>query len=133
MDVFLVWSLLASVSLVATVSPGPAFLITFRNTTVHGRSIGCATALGLGCAEVTQIILVLCGLSAIISASVFIYSLIKYLGAAYLVYIGVKTFCSGIVKEAEVKDQVRKRNVSRTEAFTMGYMTNLLNPKSNNR
>jgi len=129
MDYLLEWVLLVAVSAAATISPGPAFLMTLKNATSYGRAVGCVTALGLALAEVTHIIFVLAGLSAIIAKSVMFYSLIKYCGAAYLIYIGIKSFKEGVVPAEIVRGDVFKP-LSGIQAFQSGYWTNLLNPKS---
>ncbi len=91
MNVFFVsWLFVASVQLMATMSPGPAFVVAVRNALTYDRKAGILTAFGLSLGVLVHIIFVLCGISFIISKSVFLFSLIKYAGATYLFYIGVR-------------------------------------------
>lgn len=132
MNEFLVaWLVLASVNFVATISPGPAFALTVRNAIAYDRRAGIMTAIGLGLGIAGMVTIVLGGFAAIISQSVLIFNIIKYVGAAYLVYIGAKALMAkkpAIVNAAEEHiSAVRK--ISDLAALRMGYLTNQFNPK----
>jgi RhtB (resistance to homoserine/threonine) family protein len=131
---FLAWCLFAAVQMAATMSPGPAFAVSVRNVMAYGRRGGIFTALGFGVGVGAHVVFVLCGLSVVITQSVLLFSIIKYAGAAYLVYIGVKAVLS---KKAEgqpqtdlIVEDVPKARISDWKAFRVGVLTNLLNPKA---
>ncbi len=139
MILFWSWFLFASIQFAATTSPGPAFLVGIRNAVSYGWYLGIATAFGLGCGILVHIVFVLTGLSLLIEKSNFTYSLVKYSGSAYLIYIGIKcllsscaTFmaqkssCSTSVQRYETNSQTKHF----WEVFLEGFLTNSLNPKA---
>src|SRR5690242_12955364 len=70
--------------------PGPATLLTVARATSSGTQVGIATGLGIACGDVVHTTMAVFGLSALIYASAFLFSLVKYAGAAYLVYLGIR-------------------------------------------
>lgn len=133
MSLFLSWMLFVGVQLLATLTPGPAFVMEVRNALAYGRRAGVITALGLGVGVGFYVVLVLCGLALVVSKSLFLYNLIKYVGAAYLVYVGVK----GLMTRKKVQDAadvihapVTEKHMSDKGAFLAGVLTNVLNPKA---
>ena len=88
---------LITVGLVATfmaISPGADFLMVTRNSIFHGRLAGLYSSLGVSLAIWVHVAYSIAGLAIIIANSILLFSIIKYLGAAYLIYIGWKTFSS---------------------------------------
>ena len=131
MELFLAWALLASVQLAATMSPGPAFMVLVRNAMAYDRKIGVSTALGLALGVLAHVCFVLIGISYLIAKSVFLFTLIKYAGAAYLIYIGVKALRSGKPKTSFDEGNASKNgSTTLAKAVSMGFLTNLLNPKA---
>jgi RhtB (resistance to homoserine/threonine) family protein len=131
-EFLLPWLALAAVQLAATISPGPAFAMTVRNATVHGRAAGAMTAIGLGQGVGVHVILVLTGISILLTKIPFLFMAIKYAGAAYLIYIGIKAL-GAKPKEAEtINPNEKPKNPNRNlwSFMTQGFMTNLLNPKA---
>ena len=122
---------LLSVSIIAifmAISPGADFVVITRNSMFHGRQSGLYSALGIGLAIWIHVAYSIAGLAIIISNSIILFSLIKYLGAAYLIYIGYKTFTSKgkLNTDSENKDI----KLSRFGALKLGFITNALNPKT---
>lgn len=70
--------------------PGPATVLTVARATSSGTRVGLATGLGIAVGDIIHTALAVLGISAIILASAVLFSLIKYLGAAYLVYLGIR-------------------------------------------
>ncbi|MEM8755273.1 MAG: LysE family transporter, partial [Pseudomonadota bacterium] len=68
--------------------PGPAVLLTLARSSASGSRAGIATGLGIAVGDMVHTIMAVIGVSAIIYASAFLFTLIKYLGAAYLIYLG---------------------------------------------
>jgi RhtB (resistance to homoserine/threonine) family protein len=110
--------------------PGPDTAIATKNTLTAGRSGGLKTALGTCCALLIHTSAAVLGLSAIIVKSALLFSVFKYVGAVYLIYLGVKTLWSLRKKEeaasVEVNTNLQLENKS---CFKQGFLTNILNPK----
>jgi len=122
---------LISVSFIAmfmAISPGSDFVMVTRNSIFYGRVAGVYSALGVSLAIWIHVAYSIAGLAIIISNSIILFTSIKYLGAAYLIYIGWKTFNS---KSTVDNDQKPDRDgVSNASAFKMGFISNVLNPKT---
>ena len=122
---------LISVSVIAifmAISPGADFVMVTRNSIFYSRSAGLYSALGVSLAIWIHVAYSIAGLAVIISNSIFLFSMIKYLGAAYLIYIGWKTFNSH--SKLDITEKGEKINLSRFSAFKVGFITNALNPKT---
>lgn len=134
MDLLTKWLLLAFTQTVATISPGPAFALTIKNAVSGDRNSGLMTSLGLGLGVGIYAALTLSGFSVIISSSPLLFNIIKYSGAAYLVYIGIKALrakpaqpdCATQTLKACIEDE----KINLWKAFQTGLLTNLLNPKA---
>ena len=72
--------------------PGPATILTVARASSSGTRVGLATACGIAVGDLIHTAMAVIGLSAIILASAFAFTLVKYLGAAYLIYLGVRAF-----------------------------------------
>ena len=110
--------------------PGPDTAITTKNTVTAGKVGGLKTLLGICCALLIHTSAAVLGLSAIIVKSALLFSVFKYVGAAYLIYMGVKTLW--FLKNKEVAASVEMNTKSKfasTSCFKQGFLTNLLNPK----
>lgn len=133
MEFFVSWLLLASVQAAATISPGPDFAMVVRNAMAYGRRAGLFTVLGISLSAASYVLLVIFGLAVVISRSVMLYNTLKYAGAAYLIFIGIKALCArkeNATDQQQDDKNIKKSALSDFEALRMGYLTNLLNPKS---
>ena len=72
------------------VYPGPATLLTVARATTSGARVGVATGAGIAVGDVLHTLMAVIGISAIIATSAVLFSIVKYLGAAYLVYLGLR-------------------------------------------
>src|SRR4030081_2015588 len=70
--------------------PGPATLLTVTRAASSGAKVGIATGTGIAAGDVLHTFMAIVGISAIIAASATLFSIIKYIGAAYLVYLGIR-------------------------------------------
>jgi threonine/homoserine/homoserine lactone efflux protein len=75
--------------LLSTISPGPDFAIVSRNALRYTQKTGVMTALGVACGTLFHSIYCILGFAIIISRSLLLFNIIKYIGAAYLIYLGV--------------------------------------------
>ncbi|MEH6907561.1 LysE family translocator [Neobacillus drentensis] len=111
--------------------PGPDTAIVTKNTISVGKSGGFKAALGTCCALCIHTSAATLGLSAIIMESALLFSVLKYVGAVYLLYLGIKALWS-LKKNGETAASVEvntKKQLKNTSCFKQGFFTNLLNPK----
>lgn len=119
----------ALVHLLAVASPGPDFAIVVRESVTHGRSAGTWTALGVGAGILVHVTYSLLGIGLIVAQSAVLFNLLKWLAAAYLLYLGIKALRSGpAAPESGVSQPETSRNPR--GAFVSGFVTNGLNPKA---
>lgn len=117
-------------SILLIILPGPDTAIATKNTLTVGRSGGIKTAFGTCCALLIHTSAAVFGLSAIIVKSAFLFSVFKYVGAVYLVYLGVKTLWSLRKKEEAASVEMNTTSqIENTSCFKQGFLTNILNPK----
>ena len=115
----------AGVALLLAVVPGPAVLYIVGQSVAHGRGAGFVSALGVGTGGMIHIAAAVVGLSALLVSSAAAFNVVKYLGAAYLVWLGVRKLLGRDEQELE---GVPRRPLART--FREGVVVNVLNPKT---
>ena len=106
--------------------PGPAVLLTLARASSSGARIGLATGLGIAVGDILHTLLTVVGISAVILASALLFSIVKYLGAAYLVYLGLKA----IFEKTDSAVPGTKNVLDVTTAFRQAIIIEFLNPKS---
>jgi len=112
-------------SVIIIVAPGPDFLYVTTRGVSQGKKAGTVSALGISVGLLIHTLLAAFGLSAIIQTSRIAYLAIKYIGAGYLIFLGLKTFMT--------RDQLFSRNEengSKKNVFRQGILTNVFNPKA---
>lgn len=129
MSFFTTWFVVFSVGLIAVISPGPDFVLTIRNSLVYSRRAGVYTAIGIGVGHVVHATYCLVGIGAIIARSILLFNVIKWVGAAYLIYIGIKSF-QAKKQRSEMSGLQRNEDISPLMAFRIGFLGDLLNPKA---
>ena len=107
--------------------PGPDTAIVTKNTLTVDRISGMKTMVGTLCALMIHTTMAVVGLSAILVKSALLFSIIKYVGAIYLVYLGIRTLIAMRKKKALTVDAIPDQKSS--SSFLQGFFTNLLNPK----
>ena len=115
---------IASAILVAI--PGPAVLYIVSTGIGRGRRMAVASALGIETGGLVHVLAAGAGLSAILTRSAVAYSVVKYLGALYLIYLGIKTLRSS--DEVDRVD-VGANGLSWGQAYRRGVLVNAFNPK----
>ncbi len=122
-------SLLSLICVVAMVSPGPDFLLISRNALRYPAAQAFATAAGVVASCCLHSLFCVLGLAIIVTRSVLLFSLLKYFGACYLMYLGVKSLLSKHAR-ASMPDSSRSfPEISVRAAFAQGFLCNFLNPK----
>ncbi|MCL6526995.1 MAG: LysE family translocator [Thermaceae bacterium] len=104
--------------------PGPSVIYIVTRSLSQGRAAGLASVLGINLAALTYAAAAALGLTAILLASALAFSVVKWAGAAYLIYLGIRALLSKSPLETL---QLPKDSLPRV--FAQGYMVNLLNPK----
>jgi threonine/homoserine/homoserine lactone efflux protein len=119
------FGLFAAAALVLLLTPGPAVLYIITRSVNQGRRAGLASAWGIDVANLIHVVAAALGVSAIMLSSALAFNALKYLGAAYLIYLGVRKLLSK--EEIEQAAALQRQPLSR--AFSQGILVNLLNPK----
>lgn len=123
------WSNLSLFLIAATVmliTPGPAILYIVARSIEQGRTAGIVSTLGIGFGSFFHIAAAAFGVSALLASSAMMFNTLKYVGAAYLIYLGVRKFIDREeLDEAAVFEQKKLSRI-----FYQGVFVNLLNPKT---
>ena len=106
--------------------PGPAVLYITARSANQGRLAGLVSVLAIETANFLQAVAATLGLSAILLSSALAFDVVKYLGAAYLIYLGIRKLLTAD-EEAE-NEEIKKESLSRI--YWQGFAINLLNPKT---
>jgi threonine/homoserine/homoserine lactone efflux protein len=125
------WTSVLAFALLAallTITPGVDTALVIRATLAGGRAVGVRTACGVCTGVVTWGLLSAVGVSAVLTASRVAYDVLRAAGAAYLLYLGVRTLLATRRDDAAVVDDAAARSRLRAP-FRVGMLTNLLNPK----
>ena len=113
-------------ALVLLLTPGPAVLYIVTRSIDQGRRAGLISVAGVHVGTLAHILAAAVGLSALLAASATAFSVVKYLGAAYLVYIGVRRLLDRRAPAAARSGEPRRLR----RAFLDGVIVNVLNPKT---
>ena len=120
------WGLFVVASVVLLVTPGPAVLYIVARSVDQGRAAGLVSVLGIHLGTIVHITAAAVGLSALLVSSALAFAIVKYLGAAYLIWIGIRTLMA--------KDPDPEAPVVPAEPlhriFRDGFLVNLFNPKT---
>lgn len=133
MEILFSSSLLLNIAvlyLLSAVTPGPNFVLTLHNSIRYGRFAGVVTAVGLATGVAVHLFYTNVGFAILIKNSPLVFSVIKYLGAGYLLYLAYKIFSEvdqslHIDKDADVAN----KNFITWNLFKQSFLTSALNPK----
>jgi threonine/homoserine/homoserine lactone efflux protein len=107
--------------------PGPAVLYIVGRSIGQGRNAGLVSALGIGVGTLIHTLAAAVGLSALLVSSATAFSVVKYLGAAYLVYLGIQRLRS---KQSLAASDTTAPQATLARVFSQGIVVNVLNPKT---
>ncbi|MEV8631212.1 LysE family translocator [Streptosporangium sp. NPDC051023] len=119
-------ALFAAATLALLLVPGPAVLYIVTRSVAQGRGAGLLSVLGIHLGSVVHVAAAALGISALLAASATAFTAVKYLGAAYLVWLGVRKLMTRADGDAPLEAQA----VSRARLFWEGFVVNVLNPKT---
>ncbi|MHC4043006.1 LysE family translocator [Bradyrhizobium sp. 23AC] len=106
--------------------PGPATLLTMARAASSGMKVGIATGAGIAAGDLIHTAMAIVGLSAIIATSALMFSIVKYAGAAFLVYLGIRA----MLDKAPIELNGAAPAIGAGRAFRQAVLTEVLNPKT---
>lgn len=120
--------------LLLNMMPGPDTLLIMARSATQGWRAGCAAALGIGAGTMVHVTAAAVGLSALLSTSAMAFNAVKWVGAAYIAYVGIGMLRAKLKPEAEagVRPAGSDPSLAATSyrrIFAQGFLTNVLNPK----
>lgn len=121
---------MAGIHALAVMSPGPDFAMIAKNSLTRSRKAGVYAAVGLGLGILVHVAYSLLGIALVISNSILLFNIIKTLGAAYLIYIGLRALFTKKAKEVDDSAIEGQPDMSPAAAVRQGFLTNVLNPKA---
>ncbi|MFI6292916.1 LysE family translocator [Nonomuraea sp. NPDC050790] len=113
-------------TLAILVVPGPAVLFIVTRSVAQGRAAGMVSVLGVHAGSLVHVAAAALGISALLAASATAFTIVKFAGVAYLLFLGVRKLLSKPVAEEAVEFAVQ----SRRRMFWEGFVVNVLNPKT---
>jgi threonine/homoserine/homoserine lactone efflux protein len=114
--------------LLLNITPGPDTLYIVGRSSTQGWRAGAVAALGIGTGALVHVCAAALGLSALLAASATAFTAVKFIGAAYLVYVGVSLILSKSSTRSS-PTAASNRQTSLRGIFFQGFLTNVLNPK----
>lgn len=121
------WILFFSAALALNLAPGPDLIYILSRTVTQGYRVGIASSLGVCTGALVHVVAAALGLSAILATSALAFSIVKYIGAAYLFYLGIQALRSKGINLDVSTTEVEQ--ISLWQAFKQGMLVDILNPK----
>lgn len=118
------------VSLLIIIIPGPDFFIVANNTMKGSTKNGVMAALGISSGHVIYSSIAALGLIFILTSSYYVFTAIKFLGALYIAYLGLKTILNAGKTTPIAAEDYQIRNISLFKSYRQGFMSTILNPKA---
>ncbi|MEU4535471.1 LysE family translocator [Streptosporangium sp. NPDC023825] len=119
-------ALFAAATLALLLVPGPAVLYIVTRSVAQGRSAGLVSVLGIHLGSLVHVAAAALGVSALLAASSTAFMIVKYLGAAYLIWLGVRK----LMTRSNGEEPFEPRTATRSRMFWEGFVVNVLNPKT---
>jgi RhtB (resistance to homoserine/threonine) family protein len=113
------------------VSPGADLAMVIRQSAMQGRRAAILTSFGIGTSLMFHMTYTILGLGLIISQSILLFSIVKWMGVAYLIFIGIMSLRAGRtdIDALVAQSAADRRPQSPARAFLLGFLANALNPK----
>jgi threonine/homoserine/homoserine lactone efflux protein len=124
-DASTLW-IFAAASLALAVVPGPAVLYIVARSVDQGRLAGLVSALGIAAGGLVHVVAATIGLSSLLASSATAFTIVKYAGAAYLIFLGIRR----LMTREQLEDEVARAPRTRRRLFVDGLVVNVLNPKT---
>lgn len=114
-----------AITILAVISPGADFAIVTKNSYLYGRKTGIFTAWGISLGVLVHVAYTLVAVTFVMTYTPQILTVVKYMGAIYLIFIGYKT-----LTQEPIIDVASTQRINHFQAFKYGFLTNALNPKT---
>ncbi len=124
------WLAFVAASAVLLAIPGPTILLVISYALSHGRKVASATVAGVALGDFTAMTASMLGLGALLATSAMLFTVLKWVGAAYLIYIGIKLWRAPVSGQVSVVDDTDAPIVRPFRVFLHTYAVTALNPKS---
>ena len=125
-ETWLAFTLAASIVLAI---PGPTVLLVIGYSLSHGRRIAASTVAGVALGDLVAMTVSLAGLGALLATSATLFTILKWIGAAYLVYLGIRLWRTPVPETPDAADAPVDGSTGR-RAFRQAFVVTMLNPKS---
>jgi threonine/homoserine/homoserine lactone efflux protein len=119
-------AIFAVAALALAVVPGPAVLYIVAQSVDQGRLAGLLSAAGIAVGGLVHVVAATIGLSSLLASSAAAFTVVKYGGAAYLIFLGVRR----LLTREQLEDEVARTPRPRRRLFVDGVVVNVLNPKT---
>ncbi len=120
------WVTFLTAAVLLNLSPGPDMAFILGQTASHGRQGGFAAMFGIWTGALIHVVMAAVGLSAILASSALAFTIVKWLGAAYLVWLGLQALFS---KDASFISGETKKDPELGSIYWQGVLVSVLNPK----
>lgn len=120
------WGFLAA-GILLNLTPGPDTMYILARSMAQGTRAGVLSALGISTGSLVHTLAAACGLSVVLATSAAAFSLVKYCGAIYLIYLGIRALLS--TRETRSATERKGTETGYRRMYFSGIITNLLNPK----
>src|SRR5437588_5810679 len=121
------FALFLTASLVLAAVPGPGMLYVLSRTLAGGRREGILSSLGTFFGGMVHVIAAAAGVSVVLATSAIAFSVVKFAGAAYLIYLGVRMV---LTAERDLQSDKISLEATKGSPFLQGIVTEVLNPKT---
>lgn len=119
--------LFAAAAIVLLVIPGPAVIFIVTRSVAQGRKAGLVSVLGVHTGSIVHVVAATAGLSALLAASATAFSVVRYAGAGYLIFLGLQRL---LRRHGDDKNTVAVATTAPARLYTQGIIVNVLNPKT---
>ncbi|MBW6420135.1 LysE family translocator [Rhizobium sp. XQZ8] len=124
------WLAFVAASSVLLAIPGPTILLVISYALSHGRKVASATVAGVALGDFTAMTASMLGLGALLATSAALFTVLKWVGAAYLIYLGIKLWRAPVSERAADVDEAETVVIKPFRVFLHTYAVTALNPKS---
>ena len=114
-------------SIVLCIVPGPDMIYLLSRSVAQGRKAGLCAAFGINAGAYVHLTATILGLSVILTTSSFAFTIVKWIGAAYLVYLGVSAILAK--RSALIIESNSLQRINNKAIFWQGFLGDVLNPK----
>lgn len=124
------WLAFVAASSVLLAIPGPTILLVISYALSHGRRVATATVAGVALGDFTAMTASMLGLGALLATSAALFTVLKWMGAAYLIYLGIKLWRAPVSERTADVDEAETQSAKPFRVFLHAYAVTALNPKS---